>query len=267
MRRTMRILTLTVVLLLASALGLAAAAPQPICPSQRDACVDRLIAEMQQGVDRLGCDHGAPFAHLYERTTEGIRAALRSGAFSDRALWNQVTTAFGRYYLDAAAAWREGHRSRVPSAWRIAFTAARDSRVVTLGDVFLGINAHVNRDLAYVYARFGVRSHEDHLVVNEVLANVQSSVLPELIARYDPTLPAQGSDDPLLSLDVVAWRERAWRNAKRLRAAPSRSARQRVAARIERHSSAMARQIRDAFPATADAATARDAHCLSVGAP
>ena len=227
-------------------------------------CVDRLIAEMQQGVDRLGCDHGAPFAHLYERTTEGIRAALRSGAFSDEPLWNQVTTAFGRYYLDAAAAWREGHRSRVPRAWRIAFTAARDSRVVTLGDVFLGINAHVNRDLAYVYARFGVRSHDDHLVVNEVLASVQSSVLPELIARYDPTLPAQRSDDPVLSLDIVAWRERAWRNAKRLRTAPSRSARQRVAARIERHSSAMARRIRDAFPATADEATARDAHCDSV---
>jgi len=266
MRRITETLTLTVVLL-AVALGVAAASPHPICPSQRDACVDRLIAEMQQGVYRLGCDHRAPFAHLYERTTEGIRAALQSGAFSDRPLWNQVTTAFGRYYLDAAAAWREGHRSRVPRAWRIAFTAARDRRVVTLGDVFLGINAHVNRDLAYVYARFGVRSHEDHLVVNEVLTSVQSSVLPELIARYDPTLPAQRSDDPVLSLDIVAWRERAWRNAKRLRTAPSRSARQRVVARIERHSSAMARQIRDAFPATADEAAARDAHCKSVSTP
>ena len=266
MRRATEILTLTVVLL-TFARGVASAAPQPVCPAQRAACVDRLIAEMRQGVDRLGCDHGAPFALLYERTTEGISAALRSGAFSDRPLWNQVTTAFGRYYLDAAAAWRDGHRSRVPGAWRIALTAARDGRVLTLGDVFLGINAHVNRDLAYVYARFGVRSHEDHLVVNEVLASVQSSVLPELIARYDPTLPAQRSADPALSLDIVAWRERAWRNAKRLRTAPSRSARERVAARIERHASAMARQIRDAFPATADEAAARDAHCHSVNTP
>ena len=63
-----------------------------------------------------------------------------------------------------------------------------------------------------------VCSHEDHLVVNEVLARVQSRVLPELIARYDPTLPAQRSEDPVLSLDIGAWRERAWRNAKRLRA-------------------------------------------------
>jgi hypothetical protein len=260
MRATTMILTMGAVLLIV-ALGGATASARPICPSQQDACVDRMIAEMQQGVEQLGCDHRAPFAHLYERTTEGIRAALQSGAFTDRPLWNQVTTAFGRYYLDAAEAWRDGHRARVPRAWRIAFTAARDGRVVTLGDVFLGLNAHINRDLAYVYARFGVRSHADHLVVNDVLANVQPSVLPELIARYDPALPTQRSGDPALSLDIVAWRERAWRNAKRLRTAPSRPARRRVAAGIERHASALARRIRDAFPATAEAAAARDAHC------
>ena len=128
-------------------------------------------------------------------------------------------------------------------------------------------HAHINRDLAYVYARFGVRSHADHLVVNDVLANVQPSVLPELIARYDPTLLTQQSGDPALSLDLVAWRERAWRNAKRLRTAPSRPARRRVAARIERHASAMARRIRDAFPATADEAAARDAHCNASATP
>ena len=257
----MRTLTLTLMAIVLAAAPATSAPAKEICGSQRDACVDRLIVEMQQQIERLGCAHDAPFALLYERTTEGIRDALRAGAFSDRPLWNQVTTGFGRYYLDAAEAWRQGHGSRVPRAWRIAFTAARDARVATLGDVLLGINAHVNRDLAYVYARFGVRNHDDHLVVNTVLARVQGAVLPELIDRYDPALPTQRSRDPELSLDIVAWRERAWRNAKRLRAAPSRAARRRVAARIERHATAMARRIRAAFPATADEAAARDAHC------
>ena len=128
-------------MLVALVLCAGAAPAQAICRSQEAACVDRLIADMQQHIDRLGCRHDAPFALLYERTTEGIRAALQSGAFSEPPLWNQVTTAFGRYYLDAAAAWRRGHRSRVPRAWRIAFTAAREERVATLGDVLLGINA------------------------------------------------------------------------------------------------------------------------------
>src|SRR5918998_1393581 len=224
-----RVTVMLTAVLTAVVLGAAAAPAQAICRSGSDACVDRLIAEMQRNVHRLGCRHDAAFALLYERTTEGIRAALRSGAFSDRPLWNRVTTAFGRYYLDAAAAWRQGHRSRVPAAWRIAFAAARDKRVATLGDVLLGISAHVNRDLAYVYARFRVRSHPDHLVVNTVLSSVQLTVLPELIARFDPTLPLQTPRDPALSLDIPAWRELAWRNARRLRTAPSRAARQRVA--------------------------------------
>ena len=263
----MRNLTVTLAaMLVAAALAAAPAPAHAICSSQRDACVDRLIVEMQRHVDRLGCRHDAAFALLYERTTEGIRDALRSDAFSDRPLWNQVTTGFGRYYLDAAAAWRQGHRSRVPKAWRIAFAAARAKRTATLGDVFLGISAHVNRDLAYVYARFRVRNHADHLVVNTVLAGVQSAVLPVLIARYDPTLAAQRSRDPGLSLDITAWRELAWRNAKRLRAAPSLAARRRVAAGIERHANAMARRIRAAFPATAAETAARDAHCASVDA-
>ena len=258
-------MTLTALaMVLAAVVAAAAATPaQALCRSQRDACVDRLIVEMQQQIERLGCAHDAPFALLYERTTEGIRDALRAGAFSDRPLWNQVTTGFGRYYLDAAEAWRQGHGSRVPRAWRIAFTAARDARVATLGDVLLGINAHVNRDLAYVYARFGVRNHDDHLVVNTVLARVQGTVLPELIDRYDPTLAMQRPADPALSLDIPAWRELAWRNAKRLRAAPTRAARRRVADRIERHATVMARRIRAAFPTTPDAAVARDAHCAS----
>ena len=219
---------------------------------------------MQRNVDRLGCRHDAVFALLYERTTEGIRAALRSGAFSDRPLWYQVTTAFGRYYLDTAAAWRpRPPRPGAPACGGSPSRRRAMPQVVTLGDVFLGVNADVNRDLAHVYARFKVRSHADHLVVNTVLARVQASVLPELIARYDPALASQRPADPELSLDIAAWRELACRNAKRLRAAPSRAARRKVAAGIERHASTMARRIGAAFPATAAGTAARDAHCAS----
>jgi Family of unknown function (DUF5995) len=243
-----------------------ATASGPICPRQRAVCVDRLIAEMQHNVARLGCDHKAAFALLYGRTTEGIRSALRHGAFSDRPLWNQVTTAFGRYYLDALGAWRGGHRARAPEAWRIAFAAAEHGRVSTVGDLFLGINAHVNRDLAFVYARFGVRNHADHLQVNAVLRRVQATVLPEIVTRLDPAALTQAPTDPKLSLDIFAWRELAWHNAKRLRSARSGAARRRIAAGIERHAVVTARRIRAAFPATPATNRDRDAFCARVAA-
>ena len=238
-----------------------ASAAAPICPRQRDACVERLLVEMGRNFAGLGCDHNAPFALLYWRTTEGIRDALRAGAFSDRRLWNQVTTAFGRYYLDALAAWRRGERGRTPAAWRIAFGAAARERVSTLGDLFLGINAHVNRDLAFVYFRHRVKSHADHLQVNTVLAGVRSVAFPQIIARLDPALAGQRSGDPALSLDIFAWRERAWTNARRLARARAGAARRAVAAAIERHAVAVARRIEAAFAAPRAATRARDAFC------
>jgi hypothetical protein len=231
------------------------------CPRGADACVDRLISDMQRNLDRLGCSHNAAFALLYLRTTEGIRDAIEAGEFSDRRFWNRVTTAFGRDYLNPLRAWRRGDRQDVPKAWRIAFRAAKQKRVVTLGDLMLGINAHINRDLAFVYYRLGVDNHDDHLHVNTVLARVQQTVYPEIIGTLDPTLGQQAPNDPSLSLDIFAWRELAWENAARLAEAPDRSARRKVRAGIERHSIRMARKIRRAFPATQATNRDRDAFC------
>ena len=231
-----------------------------VFPAQ-SAGADRLLVQMRHNLDRIGCGHDAPFALLYLRTTEAMREATRNGEFSDRRFWNRVTDGFGGYYLDAMKAWRRGQRNRVPAAWRIAFRAAARKQVLTLGDVMLGINAHINRDLAFIYYRMGVKNRADHLFVNTVLARVQPVALPEITARLDPTLGHQNSNDPRLSLDIYAWRELAWNNAARLAAAPDRAARRAIAAHIEHHAARLARRIRRAFPAGAAATRKRDAFC------
>ena len=257
------------VLAVVLAMGLgASAAARPaghgtVCPQQRDACVDRLVADMKRDYERLGCSHNAAFALLYLRTTEDIRDAIRAGEFSDRRLWNQLTTAFGRYYLDAFKAWRRGHVRRAPMAWRIAFRAAKQKRVSTLGDVFLGISAHVNRDLAFAYYRLNLKDHDDHLHVNTILARVRPAALEEITNRLDPDLAGGLPSDPTLNLDIVAWRELAWTNAQRLAAAPDRAARRDVATDIDRHAVWMARRIKAAFRATDAANARRDAFCRS----
>jgi Family of unknown function (DUF5995) len=259
---TTRLIVAALVAVVVAAVAAGSAAGRgSICPRQRDACLDRLVTDMRRDYRRLGCSHDAPFALLYLRTTEDIRAAIRAGEFSERPHWNQITTAFGRYYLDAFKAWRRGHVRRAPMAWRIAFRAARRERVSTLGDLFLGVSAHVNRDLAFVYYRFGLKNHDDHLHVNAILARVRARALAEIAARLDPELAQQTPSDPNLSLDIVAWRERAWDNAQRLAAAPSRAARRAVAAEIDRHSVWMARRIKAAFRATRAANERRDAFC------
>jgi hypothetical protein len=233
------------------------------CPQQRDRCLTRLLRKMERNYERLGCNHNSIFSLLYWRTTEGIRDANWSGEFSDRRFWNQITYAFGMYYLDAFKAWRKGRTSRTPKAWRIAFKAARAEKVSSVGDIWLGINAHVNRDLAFVYYQLGLDNYADHLHVNTVLARARLVVFPEIIATLDPTAASQTPRDPTLALDVFAWRELAWNNAQRLAAAPNAKARGVIAAEIERNAVAMANGIKAAFPATAGANQARDAFCAS----
>ena len=187
------------------AVALAVLLTAPAAPS---AAADRLLVEMRHNLDRLGCGHNAPFALLYLRTTEAMRGAIRAGEFSDGPLWNRVTTGFGRYYLDPIKAWRRGHPQRAPRAWRIAFRAAKRKQVSTLGDLMLGINAHINRDLAFIYYRLGVTNYADHLHVNTVLARVQPTAYPEIIATFDPALGSETSNDPTLSLDTLDRSER-----------------------------------------------------------
>lgn len=135
-----------------------------------------------------------------------------------------------------------------PKAWRIAFKAAANEKVSSMGDIWLGINAHVNRDLAFVYYQLGLNSYADHLHVNTVLARARLVVFPEMIATLDPTVASQTPSDPTLRLDVGAWRERAWDNAQRVAAAPNATARRVIAAKIERNAVAMANRIRRPSP-------------------
>lgn len=262
-RRIVPVLAAVAALAVATTAAAEPAGHGTVCPRQQDACVDRLVAGMKRNYERLGCSHNAAFALLYLRTTEDIRDAIRAGEFTDRRLWNQLTTAFGRFYLDAFKAWRSGHVRRAPMAWRIAFRAAKRKRVSTLGDVFLGISAHVNRDLAFAYYRHGLKDHDDHLHVNRILAAVRPTALEEITARLDPDLASHRPSDPALQLDIFAWRELAWTNAQRLAAAPDRAARREVASDIDRHAVWMARRIKAAFRATDAANARRDAFCRS----
>src|SRR5437868_4692656 len=52
--------------------------------------------------------------------------------------------------------WAAGNRSAVPQAWLTALDAAQSKRVTGTGDLLLGMNAHINRDLPYVMAAVGL---------------------------------------------------------------------------------------------------------------
>lgn len=185
-----------------------------------------------------------PFALLYLRTTEGMRDANLAGEFSDPAFWDaEVIPTFAEYYLDAYAAWQRGDRHDVPPAWRIAFRA--DPAGLTCTQLlYLGINAHVNHDLAFMIEDMGPRyTYPDHLHVDHVLADrTRPVVYPEIQRDLCPGLFTE-TVPPTADRDITAWRRLAWENGQRLLAADSTGEREAVAREIRRHAKDKAREI------------------------
>jgi len=245
------------------------------CIAGRAPCVDKTVREMTRRFDQLAssCDHDAVFSLTYLRVTEEYRRTIETPFFDDTPFVNYEDTVFAHYYFAAYDAWAAGDVADVPPAWRIAFAAARDHKVSASGNLLLGINAHVQRDLPFVLFGIGLVAPDgtsrktDHDRVNEILNRVADDVIAETARRFDPTvddtnLPTS-LDDFTLFQTLVAWRESAWRDAEALAAAPTPAARAEVAAQIEIDAAAEASAIVTGtrYPPLSGGSAARDAYC------
>jgi hypothetical protein len=229
------------------------------CKKGKVQCVDKVIREMTKRFNALRCDHDSTFAFTYLLTTEEYRRAVEDPYFfSDNAFINHQDAVFARYYFDQFDDWHAGRTEEVSPAWRIAFHAADRQQVTGMGNVFLGMNAHVNRDLPFVLAEIGLVKPDgtsrkpDHDRVNDFLARTNQYLLAEAAKVLDPTLddgdvPGTSVDNSTAVQALVAWREQAWRNAERLVAAATPEARARVAQEIEQMAALEALTIRESF--------------------
>ena len=219
-----------------------------VWPARADRTADRTaadtIAQMTAHYHDPGLEvQNKPFALLYLRTTEAMRDANNNHEFSNPEFWDsEVIPTFAEYYLDAYAAWTRGAHRRVDPAWRIAFRA-KPRQLTCTQLIYLGINAHVNNDLAFVIEDLGPGYlYPDHQHVDEVLASVGSVVYPEIQRDLCPGLYSE-TVPPTADTDIYAWRQLAWDNAVRLQTAPTRRARNAIARQIRHHAKDMAQEI------------------------
>ena len=243
------------------------------CSAGRVQCVDKTIREMTRRFDALACDHNAIFSLTYLRVTEEYRRTVEGPFFDDTPFVNYEDGLFAHYYFAAFDAWAAGRIDQVPPAWRVAFNTAKARAVSATGDLLLGINAHVQRDLPLVLYSIGLARPDgtsrkaDHDRVNIILNRVTDEIIAEIARRFDPTaddtdLPTSLDGAALFQL-LAAWREKAWRNAELLAAAPTPAARELVVAAIERDAAMEARAIvvSTAYPPLIGGSAARDAFC------
>jgi hypothetical protein len=248
------------------------------CVAGRPHCVDATIREMERRFRSLGpaCDHNAVFALAYLRTTQTYRWARdQSGYFADTPWVNHEDAVFAKYYFAAYDNWAAGARGDVPQAWLIAFDAAAARQVNGSGDLLLGMNAHVNRDLPITLAAIGMATPDgqsrkpDHNKVNQFLNTVLQPLLEELAARFDSSIlhiqTPYGVGYTGLFQTLAVWREQAWRNGELLANATTPEARAVALQEIETYAATQALTIKTAnsYVPPLTNSTARDAYCAA----
>jgi hypothetical protein len=246
--------------------------PVPQCRKATLRCIDVQIAAMRRLQRELGCDHRAVFTTTYLTLTQQLRAAAvqRPSPFLDLPYLYREVRNFAAYYFRSIR--RNDLGKPVPPAWEISFDVAKNAEANAAQDMLLGINAHVQSDMAFVLASMGLvdkggRSRKpDHDVTNEVLADAYQRVIDRVAQRYDPILLTTNASwnpvEDIAALEMVkGWREMVWRNAERLINAHSPGERAQVGDSIEQQA-AMWAQGMAAYQQPGYRAT-RDAYCAA----
>lgn len=159
------------------------------------------------------------FAYVYRRTTAKVKESIRDGRFEDNPRMERFDVVFARKYITAYWNHREG--KPVAEVWKKAFkTEGRDA--IILQHVLLGMNAHINYDLAVAAAEFapGNEIHmlkSDFMLINRLLAELVDE-LQDRIARVSPLLflldwVAKDEDEAIVNFSMEKAREQAWRFA------------------------------------------------------
>jgi hypothetical protein len=167
----------------------------------------------RQRADRRGW-----FTAMYHQTTSEVRDRVAAGAFDDAERMCGFVERFAARYLGPLGDWQEGRP--VPRSWKQAFAAGRDN--VILQHLLLGMNAHINLDLAVVAAEtcpgeaiHGL--HDDFMAINDVLGALMPKVRA-CIGRFSPLLDVVdrvggGEDDEVLNFSIRVARNQSWSQA------------------------------------------------------
>lgn len=161
------------------------------------------------------------FNNTYLIITEIVKAKMDTGYFDDDKRMEKFDIIFAQYYFDALHSYLEG--ATCPSSWRVLFDAAKSNTSMQWQYMALGVNAHVNNDLALALydADFGSQYKNDYLKVNTIIFKTIKQVV-ESFTEMNPIINQIKNNSvqlysPILYLLIKNWRLNAWNNFEKLK--------------------------------------------------
>lgn len=198
-------------------------------------------------------DRRGVFATAYLAITRAIQAEILAGGFHDPVWVARYLVCFGNLYRRALLAWVSSDPNSLPKSWHLAFEAARAGTGFVIQHLLLGINAHINHDLAVALDEVGIdpartAKYEDHARVNEVLEVATAALKAEVSGKYAPILErldwiAGRLDDDVMRFSIPKARDHAWSCAVSLGGAKSEAERAVLLRALDEQAAVIARLI------------------------
>jgi hypothetical protein len=179
--------------------------------------LDLIIDENIKTNSRIGL-----FAYIYRRTTFEIASEIALGNFEDNQRLEDFDVAFAKLYLDAYSAYK--NNQKVNASWAFAFDQV-DKPLTIVQHILLGMNAHINLDLAVAAASVmdGKDIHaieNDFHKVNDILFQITNE-LQDRLSRVSPLMfmldiIGKNKDEKIINFSMRKARNQSWKAAKRL---------------------------------------------------
>ena len=189
--------------------------------------MDELAQQWEQRSDRR-----CFFLRCYALMTANTLRAIDQGQFHDPPWVAQLLHRFADYYFLALEAYEQSD-ARTPAVWQLAFDAAARQETQILQDLLLGINAHINYDLALTlvdmlepeWATLSPEQrrqrYEDHCHVNTIIAATVDSVQDQVVTPDNRWLGLVDwvlgpLDEHVAARLIRHWREEVWQQAMQM---------------------------------------------------
>ncbi len=186
---------------------------------------DGTIGALTDMIDRCVAteDRAGYFPALYRVVTRTVRERAGQGVFQDAARMERFVTTFAGRYIDAYTAWRGG--KPCSASWQAAFEVTTWRRPVIVQHLLLGMNAHINVDLAVTAATLdpvgGMDAvHSDFDAINGVLGELVAGC-DQAVDKVSPWFGlvdkmSHSTEEAVIRFSLRRARAQAWSSAVRL---------------------------------------------------
>lgn len=160
------------------------------------------------------------FAALYKRMTYAVAEGIRNNLFEDGPRMERLDIIFATRYTDAWDAYNSRHACS--SSWKFAFDCCRNNKLTVIQHLLIGINTHINLDLAIAAALTapgtGIeRLEKDFNKINDLINSLVDDIQESLCRVWWPmrliTKIANGRQEAVMNFSIDKARTASWASA------------------------------------------------------